>query len=198
MQQLSLLEEIDSPPVQYWPGFLNHSEADALLAQSLELKWQQNNMQMFGKPVMLPRLETMFGDSPKIFYIYSNSVELHANPWPPFLAELRAQVEAQTNYRFALAIGNQYRSAQDSIGYHADDEPTLGLRPAIASISLGATRQFKLKRKEGGQTYAYDLGHGDLLLMLPGCQEDWVHAVPKSARACTAGVNWTFRPYLLG
>jgi alkylated DNA repair dioxygenase AlkB len=151
MQQLNLLEDLDSPPVTYWPGFLNRSEADALLTQSLALKWQQNNMKMFGRPVPLPRLETMFGDSPKIFYIYSNSVELHAKPWPPFLAELRAQVEAQINYRFALAIGNQYRSAQDSIGYHADDEPTLGPKPAIASISLGSTRVFKLKRTDGGR-----------------------------------------------
>jgi alkylated DNA repair dioxygenase AlkB len=198
MQQLSLLEEIDSPPVQYWPGFLNRTQADTLLEQSLALRWQQNRMTMFGKPVPLPRLEAMFGDSPKIFYIYSNSVELRAQPWLPFLAELRAQVEAQTNYRFQLVIGNQYRNAQDSIGYHADDEPTLGPQPAIASISLGATRQFKLKRKQGGQIHSFDLSHGDLLLMLPGCQEEWVHAVPKSARICGVRVNWTFRPYLLG
>jgi alkylated DNA repair dioxygenase AlkB len=197
MQQLSLLENIDSPPVQYWPGFLSRTKADALLTQSLTLKWQQNQMKMYGRPVPLPRLEAMFGDSPKIFYTYSNSVELHAKPWPLFLAELRALVEAQTNYRFQLAIGNHYRSAQDSIGFHADDEPTLGPRPAIASISLGATRKFRMKRKVGGQSYSYDLSHGDLLLMLPGCQEEWVHAVPKSARSSAARINWTFRPYKL-
>jgi alkylated DNA repair dioxygenase AlkB len=198
MQQLNLLDLCDAPPVQYWPEFLNRTQADALLGQSLALEWQQNQMRMFNKPIDLPRLEAMFGDSEQFFYIYSGSVELRAKLWPNFLNELRTKVESRTGYQYQVAIGNQYRSAQDSIGYHADDEPTLGLRPAIASISLGATRQFKLKRKEGGQTYAYDLGHGDLLLMLPGCQEDWVHAVPKSARACTARVNWTFRPYLLG
>jgi alkylated DNA repair dioxygenase AlkB len=54
---------------------------------------------------------------------------------------------------------------------------------------------FKIKRKDGGQSYIYELSHGDLLLMLPGCQEEWVHAVPKSARSSGVRVNWTFRPY---
>jgi alkylated DNA repair dioxygenase AlkB len=198
MQQLNLLDLCDSPPVQYWPAFLNNIQADTLLEQSLAIEWQQNQMKMFGRPVPLPRLESMFGDSPKIFYIYSGSVELRAKPWPQFLTELRAQVEAQTGYRFQLVIGNQYRSAQDSIGYHADDEPTQELRAAIASISLGSTRSFKLKRTEGGRSYSYHLSHGDLLLMEPGCQEEWVHAVPKASRSCGIRINWTFRPYVLG
>jgi alkylated DNA repair dioxygenase AlkB len=198
MQQLALLANLDSPPVQYWPNFFNRVQADALLEQSLALDWTQNQMKMYGRPIPLPRLESMFGDSPKIFYTYSNSVELRAKPWPLFLSELRAQVEAHTGYRFHLVIGNQYRSAQDSIGYHADDEPTQGLQPAIASISLGSTRSFKLKRKDGGQVHSFDLSHGDLLLMQPGCQENWFHAVPKSTRACGIRVNWTFRPYVLG
>jgi alkylated DNA repair dioxygenase AlkB len=198
MQQLALLANIDSPPVQYWPAFLNNIQADTLLEQSLAIEWQQNQMKMYGRPIPLPRLESMFGDSPKIFYTYSNSVELRAKTWPLFLSELRAQVEAQTGYRFQLVIGNQYRSALDSIGYHADDEPTQGSRPAIASISLGSTRSFKLKRKDGGQVHSFDLSHGDLLLMQPGCQENWVHAVPKASRSCGIRVNWTFRPYVLG
>jgi alkylated DNA repair dioxygenase AlkB len=34
-----------------------------------------------------------------------------------------------------------------------------------------------------------------LLVMQPGCQENFVHAVPKTAKACGERVNWTFRPY---
>jgi alkylated DNA repair dioxygenase AlkB len=195
MQQLNLLDLCDAPPVQYWPGFLNRTQADALLEQSLGLEWQQNHMKMFNKPIALPRLEAMFGDSEKYFYVYSGSVELRAKPWPTFLCNLRNQVQNQTGHCYQVVIGNHYRSAQDSIGYHADDEPTLGPKPAIASISLGATRSFKMKRKEGRKSFSYDLSHGDLLLMLPGCQESWVHAVPKSTRSCGVRVNWTFRPY---
>jgi 2OG-Fe(II) oxygenase superfamily len=56
----------------------------------------------------------------------------------------------------------------------------IGKRPAIASLSLGSTRKFKLRHKESGETVDYQLESGSLLIMLPGCQEDWVHAVPKT------------------
>lgn len=39
-------------------------------------------------------------------------------------------------------------------------------------------------------------GTGSLLIMLPGCQEEWVHAVPKTARPVGDRINWTFRPYV--
>jgi alkylated DNA repair dioxygenase AlkB len=100
-------------------------------------------------------------------------VTFSAKPWPPFLSELRDKVEAATGYRYQIGVGNHYRSGQDSIGYHADDEPSQGQHPAIASISVGATRTFRIKPKHRkGQSYSYDLGHGDLLLMLPGCEND--------------------------
>ncbi|MBW4554111.1 MAG: alpha-ketoglutarate-dependent dioxygenase AlkB [Aphanocapsa sp. GSE-SYN-MK-11-07L] len=196
MQQLSLLTETDSPPVQYWPGFLEPAEADRLLQQSQALEWRQNQFPILGKLVPLPRLELMFGDSEAYSYVYSGSVEFKAQPWPPFLAELRDRVEAATGYRYQIGVGNLYRSGQDSISYHADDEASQGTQPAIASVSLGATRTFRIKPKQRkGQSYGYDLSHGDLLLMQPGCQEEWVHALPKTSKNCGVRINWTFRPY---
>jgi antitoxin component HigA of HigAB toxin-antitoxin module len=111
-----------------------------MMQRSLALKWHQNQFPMMGKSIPLPRQEAMFGDSESYFYIYSGSVELRAKLWTPFLLELRAQVEAKTGYKYQVAIGNHYRSAQDSIGYHADDEPTLGLKPAIASFETEASQ----------------------------------------------------------
>ncbi len=197
MQQLSLLEEKDPPPIQYWPGFLDGAEADRLFQESRALVWLQNQFPLLGKLVPLPRLELMFGDCETYRYIYSGSVEFEAKPWPPFLADVRTKVQACTAYHYQAGVGNLYRSGQDSIGYHADDEPSLGQQPAIASLSLGATRTFRLKRKSGGPSYTYKLSHGDLLLMQPGCQENWVHALPKTSKFCGVRINWTFRPYVL-
>jgi alkylated DNA repair dioxygenase AlkB len=197
MHQLSLLEEKDPPSVQYWPSFLDSVEADQLFQKSQELAWLQNQFPILGKLVPLPRLELMFGDCETYRYIYSGSVEFKAKPWPPFLADLRTKVEALTGCHYQVGVGNLYRSGQDSIGYHADDEPSLGQQPAIASLSLGATRTFRLKRKSGGQSYVYDLSHGDLLLMQPGCQENWVHTLPKTSKFSGVRINWTFRPYVL-
>jgi 2OG-Fe(II) oxygenase superfamily len=124
MQQLSLLKEIDMPPVMYWPGFLGRIEADRMMQQSLALEWHQNKFPMMGKFIPLPRQEAMFGDSESYFYVYSGSVELRAKLWTPFLLELRTQVEAKTGYQYQVAIGNHYRNGQDSIGFHADARAT--------------------------------------------------------------------------
>jgi alkylated DNA repair dioxygenase AlkB len=78
---------------------------------------------------------------------------------------------------------NLYRSGEDSISWHADDEPELGPTSAvvIASISLGVTRRFQLRRREeGSKILSIDLSSGSLLFLGPGSQSDWLHRVPKS------------------
>jgi alkylated DNA repair dioxygenase AlkB len=152
---------------------------------------------MWGKLLPVPRLEALFGDRP-FTYIYSDSVQHQAQPWPDFLKILRDRITTTTGYTFQVALGNFYRHGQDSNGYHADDEPELGHRPAIASISLGATRTFRLKRKGKHQTsVGIELTHGSLLLMLPGCQEEWVHTIPKTKKEVGPRINWTFRPHFV-
>ena len=80
------------------------------------------------------------------------------------------------------------------MGWHADDERELGREPAIASISLGATRRFKLRhRRRRDAVSALDLGHGSLLLMAGATQHCYVHALPKTARPVAERINLTFR-----
>ena len=87
---------------------------------------------------------------------------------------------------------NYYRDNRDSIGWHADDETSLGRHPKIASISLGCTRVFEVcKRKEyynrsyvkGSQNpvfkgctilYRFHLTSGSLLIMDGSVQEGWL------------------------
>lgn len=200
--QLGLLAlEEEMPLVRVYPDFLGVAEADVLLERSLALDWQQNRIRMFNRWIPLPRLEIMFGDSADYRYLYSGSVELVARSWEeaPFLRELRDRLEVFTGYRYQLAFGNQYRSGRDHMGYHSDDEPSLGVKPAIASISLGATRVFKLRSRFGkAKPVSYELTHGSLVVMEPGCQEAYQHAVMKTARDVGVRVNWTFRPYVEG
>lgn len=195
-------ERLDHPgqPVQLYRGFLPTELADRLLAESLALDWQQNTITMLGKSIVVPRKEYMMGDSPAdMRYSYSGSVNLYARPWEPSIKALRDRISTFTGYGFQVAIGNLYQGGQNSIGYHADDEPSMGIRPAIASISLGETRMFRVKSKQPGtKSVGYELRHGDLLLMEPGCQEEFLHALPKTAKNCGVRVNWTFRPYRLG
>ena len=53
------------------------------------------------------------------------------------------------------------------MGLHSDDEPELGRRPIIASVSLGEERTFILKHKSKRdlKTVRLRLASGSLLLM---------------------------------
>ena len=88
---------------------------------------------------------------------------------------------------------NYYRDGQDSTGWHADDEPELGKDPVIASISLGATRDFQLRHnRDKNQKISIALQHGSLLLMQGTTQSCWQHQIPKRVQA-EPRINLTFR-----
>lgn len=200
MEQLELFPTTarpsNDPPVKFYPNFLEPSNADLLLNHCKQLNWRHNKIRMLGKWIDLPRLEVMHGDSEDYRYIYSGSVELRANPWTPLLHFIRHYVKELTGFDYQLVIGNYYRSGFDHIGWHSDSEPSMGKSPAIASISLGATRRFQLKPKRAKQDpVTYELTHGSLILMLPGCQEQWVHRLCKTAQPVEKRINLTFRPY---
>jgi alkylated DNA repair dioxygenase AlkB len=157
---------------------------------------------MYGKLIPVPREESLFGDD--LHYAYRGS-QIKAAPWQDFLLEARDRIHALSGFKFNFAVGNRYLTGKDSIGWHSDDFPQIGKRPAmplatifdgIASLSLGSTRKFMLRHKESGKTVDYQLESGSLLIMLPGCQDDWVHAVPKTARPVGERINWTFRPHV--
>jgi alkylated DNA repair dioxygenase AlkB len=193
--QLALFEVPTTLPVQLHENFLSSAEADALLIHCEKLAWQQNEIRMHRLQIPVPRLECMYG-SEKASYMYSGSVELKSRPWTRELLHLRDRITDLCGYQFDTVIGNLYRDGNDSIGWHADNHFSMGNRPAIASISLGATRKFSIKSSEKGATPThYWLEHGSLLLMLPGCQSGYVHQLPKDPKCATQRINLTFRPY---
>ncbi len=197
MRQMSLFEEsTPSLPVTYHLNFLTIEEANNLYQHCLQLQWQQNHIKMVGKILPVPRLECIYGDK-GCDYLYSKSVLLKPLAWTERLAELRDKITAFTGYQFNIVIGNQYRDGQHSIGWHADNESSMGVDPAIASVSLGAIRKFQIK-PIGGKTTDFWLEHGSLLIMHPGCQSTHLHQVPKKKKLVGCRINLTFRPHIGG
>ncbi|MBW4428543.1 MAG: alpha-ketoglutarate-dependent dioxygenase AlkB [Nostoc desertorum CM1-VF14] len=197
MQQLNLFTE-STPvlPVTYYPDFLNQELANSLYQHCLKLEWQQNQIRMLGKTMPVPRLECIYGNY-GCDYLYSNSVFLKPLWWTEALQVMRDRITGLTGYKFRIVIGNQYRSGQDSIGWHADNEPSMGSNPAIASVSLGSCRKFQIKPRNGRPTDFW-LEHGSLLVMHPGCQSTHVHQVPKTNKVVSTRINLTFRPHTGG
>jgi len=154
-----------------------------------ETPWRQDSIVLFGKQHLQPRLTAWYGDAS---YTYSG-LRLDPLPWTPLLAELRAAVETACGSRFNSVLLNYYRNERDSMGMHSDDEPELGAKPTIASLSFGATRSFILRHKRNKHTCKLDLHDGSLLLMSGSLQSNWLHGINKAARSLGERINLTFR-----
>jgi len=185
--------ELPDADVQFWPDAFSPNRAEALFAAlRRDVDWQQEHVTIFGASRLVPRLVAWYGDA-GTSYSYSGTAH-EPRPWNAELSDVRQVVEALTRRRYNSVLLNLYRDGQDGMGWHADDEPELGSEPAIASVSFGATRRFKLRhRKRRGEVFALDLESGSLLLMAGATQHHYVHAVPKTARAVGARINLTFR-----
>ncbi|MDT4870294.1 2OG-Fe(II) oxygenase superfamily protein [compost metagenome] len=80
------------------------------------------------------------------------------------------------------------------MGWHSDDEVELGVNPLIASLSLGGTRRFDLRRKGQNRIeHSLLLNHGSLLVMGGPTQHYWQHQVAKTRSHCAPRLNLTFR-----
>ena len=205
--------------LQYWPRFyhseidnqkINNKEFNGLNQNGLEknnqlnqenqhwyqqlveqIQWQQPEIQLYGKRHRIPRLTAWYGD-PHCHYQYSG-INNQPLSWLPILQTIKQQIENHLQLPFNAVLLNWYQQGQHSMGWHADDEASLGPEPNIASLSLGATRRFRLRHRGDRQTLGIDLVDGSLLLMSGKLQQYWQHALPKTQRPMTGRINLTFR-----
>ena len=170
----------------YATEFLSADRADHYFSRLMsECHWEQKPG-IFG--YLQPRLIASYGD-PGVTYKYSGVVNV-ARPWTETLLEIKEQVEAIAgDYNYCLL--NRYRSGSDSMGWHADDEPEMG--PVIGSLSLGATRKFRIRHNQTRETRTFPVGHGTLIIMAGTMQNHWQHEVPKTKRLVGERINLTFR-----
>jgi len=177
----------------YYPNFLYKELADSYFEILLsQLEWQIEYYKMFGKIIASPRKIAWYGDT-GLHYRYSG-LDHQALPWTQELLDIKNKLEIKLNQHFNSVLANLYRDGQDSMGWHADNEPELGPYPVIASLSLGATRTFSLRNFEKPrQSLKIPLKHGSLILM-DGCtQQDWQHAILKTTKCLEPRINLTFR-----
>ena len=162
-------------------------------------QWRQDQICIAGRTIPVPRLQCWMG-AEHCRYAYSN-ISLEPMPWTHEMSSIRDLVNQVTGATFNCVLINKYRSGEDSVSWHADDEPELGPSPRIASLSLGATRRFQLKRKVSpemtsaarSERVVIALNSGSLLVMEPGVQENWVHQVAKTKIPVGPRINLTFR-----
>jgi len=190
--------QVPGAELYYQRDFLSPDEADRYFETLLKKCDWRRHRTSFGTAV--PRDEAYYGDA-DAHYTYSQRA-YSPLPWLPELLELKARVEKATpleaytnlglsNTGYNAALYNLYRNENDSVGLHADAEAEMG--PVIASISLGAERLFRLKRKDGKVAFAEKLPGGSLLIMAGQTQHHYKHEVPKEPRVTLPRINLTFR-----
>ncbi|KAJ2994511.1 hypothetical protein HDV02_001532 [Globomyces sp. JEL0801] len=95
----------------------------------------------------------------------------------------RRKLELQGDWKPNMVVVNHYAGPNESVGAHTDKITYIGPWPVIASLTLGASRTFRLRRNQlldrPAQTYDVLLEHNHLLIMFPPTQEHYKHEVPK-------------------
>jgi len=175
----------------YDEAFLAPEVADRYFVELRDTAPWEQKPGVFGH--LQPRLTAAFGDA-GLVYRYSGTIN-EATPWTPTLLEVKRRIEAvevggvRSEYNYCLL--NRYRSGADSVGLHADDEPGIG--PVIGSLSLGATRTFRIRHDRTKETHSFPVGHGMLIIMAGAMQRFWKHEVPKTRADVGERINLTFR-----
>jgi len=154
--------------------------------------WTQETIKFKGNVHPVPRLTAWYS---KIGRDYSYSgIRAKAEPYTPLLASINQKVETIANREFNSVLLNYYRNGHDCVSWHADDEKSLGPSVDIASMSLGVTRDFQLKKKDKkGKTLTVALPHGSLLIMEAPMQALWLHQIPRRKNVTEPRINLTFR-----
>lgn len=168
-----------------WEQFFAKDESDryyeALLHDS---PWVQRRRPMYDKVVLDPRLTAYYGGE-------------KGHAWTPMLLEIKSKVEAQCGLSFNRVLLNYYRDRNDSVAWHSDTLPSDGKHHAIASVTFGETRLFRVRHKQHPQDKSLQaaiyLTHGSFLLMGENMQYHYEHHVPKTTRPVGPRINLTFR-----
>lgn len=146
------------------PGWMSGSRTlfDCLAA---EASWSQRDRRLFEQTFQEPRLTAE--------YRCVDSV-----PHSGLVDAVRA-VSQQYGVKYDGLWLNLYRRGSDSTGFHRDRLAIRASSSVVPVLTLGATRRFVIKPRNGGPSTTLRPTSGDLLVMGGRCQEDWVHGVPK-------------------
>lgn len=190
--QEKIVFNLPDAEIEYHPSLFNSEKSNELFELlKNEIHWQQDEIIVYGKKHLQPRLTSLYGNDGKP-YGYSNII-MQPNRWNPLLMFIKNEVESICNENFTTVLLNYYRDGKDSNGWHADNEKELGRNPIIASVSFGAERVFQLKHNITNQRQNINLENGSLLVMKGSTQHFWKHQIPKISKEIGARINLTFR-----
>ena len=198
---MDLLSQLLDPPINVLPQdgeanyhgvVLNLEDVDYFFSCLLStIEWKNDEAIIFDKKVITKRKVAWYASQP-FAYTYSK-ITKSALPWTTELLNLKHKVEAISGEKFNSCLLNLYHTGDEGMSWHSDNERQLKQQGAIASMSLGAERQFVFKHKTNQQTHGLVLQHGSLLVMKETTQTHWLHRLPPTRKVNSPRINLTFR-----
>lgn len=181
--------------VLYYGRFINEETALMYFETLLNtISWQHDEAIVFGKHLYTKREVAWYGDSP-FEYTYSKTTK-KALPWTDILQKIKIRIEQETSETYNSCLLNLYHNGDEGMSWHSDNESDLKINGAIASLSLGASRNFMFKHKKTAETRTMYLESGSLLVMKDQTQTHWLHRLPTTKKVSSPRINLTFRTIL--
>ena len=119
-------------------------------------------------------------------YNYSNT-KTPAHPLVPCLEALLDYINEQLGSHFNSVLVNVYRTGEDWIGQHSDDERTLDKDAGVVIVSIGAERTMIFKDKTTKETvHTLLLQESEYTCMSGAFQQEFTHGINKQLRAKNA------------
>lgn len=147
---------------------------------------------VFGKPCHQNRNVGFFSDY-SVGYRYSGQL-MSSQPLTGWMKELMESVNAKLGTDFNGILINHYASGEDYIGAHRDDESGLDpAKKAVAAISFGAVRKFRIRDNDRKIVADVPTEHGSLLVMMGDFQQKFTHEIPVEKKVSSARWSITFR-----
>jgi alkylated DNA repair dioxygenase AlkB len=168
--------------LEHVPGWLLGSEElfDELREQA---DWEQRTRWMFNQRVTEPRLTAEYPQ---------------ATQAPQTLQDIATVLSEHYGTRYARLWINLYRDHRDGTSWHGDVIGKHHAQSIVPVLSLGATRRFLIRPRDGGASIGLRPASGDLIVMGGRAQVDWRHSVPKQATPAGARISVNFAPATLG
>jgi alkylated DNA repair dioxygenase AlkB len=163
--------------VDHVQGWLS-GDTELMAALMEQASWEQRSRWMYTRVVDEPRLTAEYP-----------SIDDRTLPVLRHTAEVLGEHYGLTYQRLWM---NWYRDHNDGTGWHADRPANQFPETTIPVLSLGATRKFLVRHKDGGRSTPFVVAGGDLLVMGGRCQREWMHMVPKQKGAAGPRLSLNF------
>ena len=181
----------------YYENFLSEAEASALFAEIITgFDVTNKAIRMHDDSEHIAETGSyIFTDAELTSYSALPEVWGGRSEWTDSLAGIRDMITREAGVKFQVARCIYYHDGSEGVDFHRDF-PAYGNTNEIASLSLGAEREFVLRDvSDPEDRFSIRLASGSLLFMGEGTQEHYEHALPHDENCHSARLNLTFRKY---